>query len=345
MRGYELLEKMELVDLAYVEAADEKGRLRKRGLARLGTVAACLCLILSLTTSVLAAKVPIFYHFLYTISPATAQFFHPVQRYCEDNGIRMEVVATYIHEDTAEIYISMQDLEQSRIDQSMDLFDSYSIHTPFDCTSHCKMVSYDPNTRTATFLITIEQWNAQNIIGDKLTFSVREFLSNKQTYEGILTDVNLNSAQRNPITQTVQPRGLGGTKLIEKYGDSANKGEIITLKSNEMITSPVDGVALTSIGYINGNLHIQVYYEDIGKTDNHGFLTLKNKYSNEVIDCFANISFFDEERKGSYEDYVFEGIPAETLSEYEVYGEFTTSAGSIEGNWSVTFPLKGTSNK
>ena len=68
----------------------------------------------------------------------------------------------------------------------MDLFDSYRLHTPFDCTGHCKLVNYDPDTHTATFLVTLEQWDRQSIEGEKLTFSVQKLLSGKKSWEGTL---------------------------------------------------------------------------------------------------------------------------------------------------------------
>ena len=82
-----------------------------------------------------------------------------MQRSCEDNGIRMEVTAAYIHENTAEIYLSLEDLTGTSFDETVDLFDSYRLHTPFDCTGHCQLASYDPDTHTATFLVTLEQWD------------------------------------------------------------------------------------------------------------------------------------------------------------------------------------------
>ena len=56
------------------------------------------------------------------------------------------------------IYITMQDLTEDRIDGSTDLFDSYSINRPFDSSAHCERVRYDESTKTATFLITIDEW-------------------------------------------------------------------------------------------------------------------------------------------------------------------------------------------
>lgn len=345
MRGNEFLDKMELIDPAYVEAADATPKKKKSVWVKWGAVAACFCLVFSLAVPAMAASIPAFYDMLYAISPATAQFFKPVQLSCEDNGIRMEVVAAYIHEDTAEIYISMQDLEETRFDETIDLFDSYQINTPFDCTGHCNLSSYDPDTQTATFLITIEQWNEQNIIGDKLTFSIREFLSNKKTYEGIIDDVSLDNIELNSATQTVHPRGLSGKDLVDKYTSSNTREGLSVLKPVDNLCSPVNGVMLTGIGYVDEHLHVQIYYEDILKTDNHGSIALLNSETGEMITCNGSISFFDDAREGSYEDYIFTEIAADTLGDYELYGDFVTSSGSVEGNWRVTFPLENTTDE
>ena len=77
---------------------------------------------------------------------------------CEDDGIKMEVISAYINADKADIYISMQDMTDERIDETTDLFDSYSINRPFSSSATCERMSYDEETKTATFLISITQW-------------------------------------------------------------------------------------------------------------------------------------------------------------------------------------------
>ena len=342
MRGNELLSKMDLIDLKYIQAADSKSVPKRKRLKKWCAIAACLCLVFSLAVPVMAASMPAFYNILYAVSPAAAQFFKPVQLFCEDNGIRMEVSAAYIHENIAEIYISIQDLEGTKFDETIDLFDSYQINTPFDCSSHCILSGYDPDTHTAEFLITIEQWDDQDITGDKLTFSLREILSNKKTYEGIIDGVSLADIRLDNTTQKVDPRGISGSEFIEKYEGSAMQELPMVLKPSGTICSPVDGVSLTDIGYVDGYLHIQVYYKDILKTDNHGTIGLINKETGETISADGSVSFFDNTGESSYEDYIFTEISAETLGEYDLYGEFITSSGPIAGNWSVTFPLEDT---
>lgn len=111
--------------------------------------------------------------------------------------------------------------------------------------------------------------------------------------------------------QTVQPRGLSGNL----FGSDGGK-EVTVLKPAGEIAAPVDGVTLTGIGYADGRLHVQAYYADILKTDNHGSISLVNRETGEQIDCDGSVAFFDEAGTGSYEDYVFTGIEADTLDTY-----------------------------
>ena len=140
-------------------------------------------------------------------------------------------------------------------------------------------------------------------------------------------------------TQTVQHRGLSG----DLFGSDGGKS-VTVLKPGDAIASPVDGVTLTGIGYVDGWLHVQVYYADILKTDNHGSISLVNRETGEQIECDGSAAFFDDAGTGSYEDYVFTGIAADALGTYALYGTFVTSAGPVEGNWSVTFPLENTAD-
>ena len=337
MNGNELLDKMELIAPAYIEAADAQPNAHRRVRIKWGALAACICLAIAIALPAMAATIPAFYDALYKISPATAQFFKPVQRSCEDNGVRMEVEAAYIHEDTAEIYISMQDLAGIGLDKTTDLFDSYQIHTPFDSEGTCKLSNYDPDTKTVTFLITIRQRNGQRITDDKLTFSVRKLLFNKQSTVGVIENVDLASMDICTETQIVRPRGVSAIDFASK--SDAHK-EYTVLKPLGDIASPADGVTLTGIGYVDDRLHIQVYYADILNTDNHGDICLFNPITGARIAANGSISFFDDSKNGSYEDYIFTDVAPETLCDYVLYGDFTTASPALEGNWSVTFPLE-----
>ena len=100
-----------------------------------------------------------------------------------------------------------------------------------------------------------------------------------------------------------------------------------------------EGVFLTGVGIIDGEVHIQLHYEKILSRDNHGYVYLKNK-NGEVLNCKGSISFWDDSRTDSYEEYVF-AVSADEISEYEIWGEFwTCNSDPMEGDWKVTFTME-----
>ncbi|MDF2879266.1 MAG: hypothetical protein K0S30_2362 [Clostridia bacterium] len=301
-------------------------------------VSICICLSLAMP-SLAAASEPI-YQLMYRVSPPIAQFFMPVQKSDENNGIKMEVVSAYIHDNVAEIYITMQDLTKQRIDETTDLFDSYSINRPFDSSARCERVGYDENTKIATFLITIEESGNKDILGDKITFTVRQFLSHKKTYEDIEIPISLSSVDVEQKTQKASNITGGGGIKYNEYIDSGDN-VIALVPASPMSEFTIDGIDLTGIGYIDGNLHIQTAVKDNLDKDNHGYFYLKDSNGNK-IDCSYTFSFVNQyEQAGriDYSNYVFD-IPQSEISNYTLYGYFVASGMLTKGNWKVTFPLE-----
>ena len=108
----------------------------------------------------------------------------------------------YVHADTAEIYLSMQDLTGERIDETVDLFDSYSIHSSRDSSSTCSLIEFDPESGKAVFLVQVKHMNGEKIEGQKLTFSVSEFLTGKQRVEQELPEIDLSRMEEKTELQT-----------------------------------------------------------------------------------------------------------------------------------------------
>lgn len=300
-----------------------------------------ICLCLTIAMSALAATVEPIYELMYMVSPTIAQFFMPVQKSDKDNGIKMEVVSAYIHDNVAEIYITMQDLMQNRIDETTDLFDSYSINRPFDSSAHCERVGYDESTKTATFLITIEEWGTKDIKGDKITFTVREFLSHKQTYDDIEIPLSLSSIDIAKETQIVSNiTGSGGIH----YKEFDEENPVALIPSSSINEFPVEGIDLTGIGYIDGKLHIQTAVTDNLEKNNHGFFYLKDSDGNKIDSryTFSFVKQNDQAGRIDYCNYVFD-VPQSELSNYTLHGDFVTSGMMTKGNWKVTFSLENQS--
>jgi hypothetical protein len=298
--------------------------------------ATCLCVFMGVPA--LAANVPTIYNLMYLVSPATAQFFMPVRKACEDNGIRMEVVSTYIHDDTAEIYVTLQDLAGGRVDETTDLFDSYDINRPFDSAGFCQRVGYDEATKTATFLIEITEWGNRRIEGDKITFSVGSFISEKRAYEDMPLDIPLDTVIADAPTKAAGDIVGGGGNFDFDANDTAK-----VLDAEGVALSPVDGIDIVGIGFVDGKLHIQTSIVQDFKSDNHGYLTLVDNQG-AMVESDYTVSFISEvlsDETGARLDnteYVFP-VSQDEIQKYKLYGSFYTSGKYTEGNWRITFPL------
>ncbi|WP_353094900.1 DUF4179 domain-containing protein [Tissierella praeacuta] len=310
------------------------------------TIAITALLIICVFTAipVLSSTVPAIYEIMYQISPSTAQFFKPIQKSYEDNGIKMQVEAAYIHDNVAEIYITMQDLTGNRIDETTDLFDSYSINRPFSSAAGCTRVGYDSKTKTATFLITISEFDNEKITGKKLTFSVKEFLSGKSHYDNTSIDIDLSLLDNHVNTQLVKIVSGGGInydKYMPDFMTMDYNYEVEVLSAANSINFSIDNIEVTAIGYIDGMLHVQTATKNNETKDNHGFIYLKDK-NGDNVQCDYNIGFRENianENRIDYDEYIFD-IPQSEIGQYSLYGNFVISGLFTQGNWEVTFPIE-----
>ena len=136
---------------ALVEQTLAHTKHHRRPWRRIG--AAALAAALLLATPALAVRTEAGYALLYRAAPAVAQFFQPVRKICTDQGVTMEVVGVRVEDDTAQAWIT---LTGGTVDETTDLFDSWSFHLPFDQTGRCEQVGWDEETQTVTFLCTVQ---------------------------------------------------------------------------------------------------------------------------------------------------------------------------------------------
>ena len=303
---------------------------------------------------VLAANVPIIYNLMYQVSPSVAQYFMPVQKTCESNGIEMEVVSTYIKDDTVQIYITLKDLKENRVDETTDLNDSYNINRAFECSvGHCENIGFDENTGKATFLITITNNEKRKINGEKLTFMMNNFISHKKKWEEIKLPISTEQAESNIKTQRIWLSGI--STINDKYKYLYNQNEELVIIPNKDIDFGVNDMSITGIAYLDNKLHIQISAKNNFKIDNHGEIYLKNIETNEKRVSDYNLGFILGKKGDKYEDsakyythnenrrdfteYVFD-ISKEELKNYDIYGDFVAGGLNTEGNWKITFPLE-----
>lgn len=304
-------------------------RLRVFPLRRLVAIAAAAAVLLS--TPALAAQTEPGYQLLYLLSPASAQFFQPVQRSCTDNGVTVEVASVHVEGNTAQAYIA---LRGDTVDANCDLFDSYNFHVPFDQSSHCERVGFDPDTNTAFFLVATQTMDGSPIPrGGKMTFSLGCFLTGKQKLEG--AEVSLKLADYAAEAETAEGLYRGGGGNLE-LADSVSM-----LRPGPVLAEPAPGLTVTAAGYADGLFHVQLCQGDAGELDNHGFLWLENGEGERLDElCLAYFADLSEESaRLDYQEFLFD-ISQEELENYTLHGDFYTASARIDGNWRITFPLE-----
>ena len=298
------------------------------------TVAAVVMVLVAVMAilPVFAVQIDSIYDIMYFFSPGFAQFYTPVNESSTSNNVKMDVLACYVHEDTIEIYLTMQDLTGERFGGGVDLNDSYSINTPYDCSSNCRLVSYDDDTKTAGFLITVSQWNDRNISGGKITFTVKEIISDFREYS-INVPVDLSEADTAPKTQEVYLSG-GSESSVNGY----TKVMVPSAPYEEL---KVEGVDLTGIGYVDGKLHVQYGVKDALKHDNHGSFYLVDTANDKSkpIHCEESFSFWGSDNSTIYAEEIFDVSPKD-IENYKLFCQFYTTGEYIKGDWKVTFQVE-----
>ena len=305
-------------------------------------MAACLALLtvisfssLSVATASGSVKA---YEYLYKLNPYLAERMTPVEKTCVDQGIEMKVAGIYVHGEIMDIFITMQDIEGDRIDDTTDLFDSYSINVNCDQWGGCTLVDYDEETKTATFQIMMGLYD-HKIEGKKMTFSVKKFLSAKQQGWKDLPEIDLGkvSAEKAEYLPEAEVAELLATKLDMGYPERTSGLPKLLVPNDAQTISVADGMKVTAYGMVDGKLHVQVYYEDVKGRDDNGDVQLLDENGMEHVRSVAAY-LQDKDHKGRYEEYEFD-VPADELSNYSVIAYYSTGAKLYEGDWKITFPF------
>lgn len=230
------------------------------------------------------------------------------------------------------VLLSLRDTKENRVDATCDLYDSYSIRTPRGLVGRCETMGFEEKTGKASFLVILQDMDGKDVAGDKITFSLGCFLSGKKSYDDIAIPVHLSALAVEKPDRIVMPTG----------GSVPAPGQEIKALQEEAPYDafPVEGIALTGVGLVEGKLHVQIRVENRLQNDNHGYFYLKDA-EGDVIQSSDNIYFIDTASGGrvDYMDDIFD-VPPDTLKHCTLHGSFYTADQYTEGDWQVTFPLE-----
>jgi hypothetical protein len=279
---------------------------------------------------VLAVTIPSFAALLGIVHPAVGEQLQPINLVCEDNGIKMEVVAAMNDDDTAFIYLTLQDLSGKRIDESVDLF-IYQVRCDGEYLSSPggELIDYDETTGIATILITARTAgrNIDTLNGKKITVFVDSFMSDKQEFDDFDLGINLAEVSKNPKTvrhDMGEQRGMGSSSSKLMNG-LLSQSTITILKPNELnIPLPgIDFVYISNIGIIDDRLHVQLRKDYGAGTNIQSSLIL----AADSIEAVKDNEYFITD----WTDYIH--IPSVNISlNIDENGEKITEPKYIENN-------------
>ncbi|WP_152395331.1 DUF4179 domain-containing protein [Paenibacillus guangzhouensis] len=310
---------------------------KKRYLQKPWTVVIIVCICIMISIPAMASKIPVFQDLVQMIDPALARFLQPIELVSEDKGIQMEVVAAMSDGETAIVYITLQDLTGDRVDRTVDLY-NYSIDDA-NIFSH-ELVDYNEKTKKATIRMIANGGHQLN--GKKVTIRISSFLSGKDDYGQIATDIKLTDVvHETPKTMKLDMSNIpgGGGEL---YSEFEKRGTVDILKVDEKTVAlpPIDFAQISNIGFVQGRLHIQLKWKE--SIDDHGSLYLLNANGDRIDP--SNLYFGVDEQGNigygrQYIEYIFDVNPSQ-ISNYSLHGSFIRNKKYTEGKWAVTFQIE-----
>lgn len=313
----------------------QQAKLRKRKTKKIIIVPVIASLFLVFSVGVATATSTSMNELVAKVSPEIALLLQPIELSSTDEGINMEVVAAMNDDDTAVVYVTMQDLKGERIDETLDIYD-YFISGGHSFTS--EVVAFDDKTKTATVRFLTS--GGDKINNKKLKFQIRSFLSDKQVFEQTKVNIDLKSVEDKKTIDLHRDTisGMGGKLVLDVVDQESFK--ILPEDQLNIKIPGIDFMEVTNVGFIQNKLHIQTEWIENDK-DNHGSFYLMNTAGEKIYP--SSISF-GKDKSGklvygnNYQEYVFD-VDAINVENYELSGDFTTSGNSVSGNWQTTFKL------
>ncbi len=339
--------------LATIENAQKEEKNLKKPIYRFrknlltAAIILCLCVLLAFTPAMALTNETI-YQMMYCVSPSVAQFFVPVQKSCTYKNLELKLVSTYIHDDTAEFYVELHDIKGDIIDETVTL-GYYSINTAADSSGNCQRVGYDDKTKTATFIVKINQWHDEKITVDKLTFTVKSVITGYEKNLGYKVAIDLSEVSQSPTT-----------KKEYVYFENHDIQAEVLVPQKKYSEADFGRHYISAVGYINGCLHIQTATDFSADNLGHSYLYLRNKADITPInlnrDSEGNINNYEiyyawKDGNINYDEYVINLTPegeefnVNRYADYELYGDFYTSNDAIEGLWKISFPMENSTEK
>lgn len=326
-----------------------------RRMPRAAVILCILLAVMSLATA-LAATVDVVNARLHVFWPEAAEFLMPVNASCEREGIRLEVLSAVVKDGKAYVTFSMQDLEGDRLDEFVtasfsDLAFPAEPRTEEDDVpiSTIAVLSYDAETKTGIYAQEFEYDPA--LVGEdyEIPLYIRYLFMRKYDVLNLqpLLEEHGRDAEAAQAPEHAQPLLMNNPASRAILDPAAN----LEIPLN-------DYVELSGIGWIDGQLHVQIHYlPDRMEKDDAGTYPLVFCYIQMMgADGFSpwirykdqadSMNFgwaWDDNGDGfnEWEEYIFPCTPDEVREgTLRAVTNFIRETEALEGNWYVKIPLR-----
>ena len=304
-----------------------------------------LCLFCIMALPVLAEQIPTVYRVIKQYAPALTEYILPEKFSSTSHEITLQAEAINITGNQAEVILSFQDAEgsqQNQITGKVDLYDSYRIYNYGESSviGGCSFLMYDEVEDKAYFKIDVISDSPFH--KDKVKLAVNQLLTHCIEEERA---ISLENMIKDPKEKEVEYNGVGGSfqtgSLIPFFVDGKNSSSRIVrvMDEAERNENLLETLTITGVAYDEGVLRVQQCRGNFDKADRHIRLYLKDGEGNERRpDCSVG---WKEEIDG--EEVLFDEswflISEEELKQYQLYGMFYITDGSVPGDWEVTVNL------
>ncbi|MEY9974057.1 hypothetical protein ABH966_004466 [Lysinibacillus sp. RC46] len=267
---------------------------------------------------------------LWHISPDIAALLEPIESIVEQDGIKMEIVSAMQDEDMAVVYVTMQDLEGNRIDETLDIYD-YFMSKGRSFT--VERIGFDATTKTA--LVRFMSFNGSST--DNFKLKIRSFLSDKSVLEDVTFPQDLQDVEK-------QQTEILPDDTIRGSGGESREGGVYVLPAGKLnIQTPLyDRMRIKNIGLHNDKLYVQTEWPANNAIE-HGEFYLVNPAGQKILPT-ENYSYGrDAQGKPiyayNYEENIF-NVKDINVAEYELQAKIYTAGQYVEGDWEATFKLE-----
>ena len=326
---------------------------------RIPRAAIILCVILAVMSlaTALAATVDVFNARLHAFWPEAAEFLMPVNASCEREGIRMKVLSAVVKDGKAHVIFSMQDLEGNRLDEytapsfSELAFPGQAGTEENDIPiSTVAALSYDAETKTGVYAQEFDYDPA--LVGEdyEIPLYIQYLFTQKHDIKDLQPLLEEYGKDLKAVQAPEDARPLLGNNPASRTILDPNENLKIRLN---------DYVELSGIGWIDGQLHVQIHYlPDMMKEAEDGgmyspvYCYIQMTGADGISPWYRYKDQMDSVNFGwewddngdwfnDWEEFIFPCTPDEVKEgTLRAVAQLSEETDAIEGNWFVKIPLR-----